>query len=77
MGLFWDLMQESQIAAQEQRAATLEQRVIQLENQLLQTRQLVHKLVSKLNANLAKTLTGSRFYRLAQVDKKQPKRRET
>jgi len=48
MGLFWDLMQESQIVAQEQRAATLEQRVIQLENQLLQTWQLVHKLVSKL-----------------------------
>ena len=58
MGLFWDLMQESQIAAQEQQAATLEQRVIQLENQLLQTWQLVHKLVSKLEPEFGEDIDG-------------------
>ena len=58
MGLFWDIMQESQIAAQEQRAATLDQRVIQLENQLLQTRQLVHKLVSKLEREFGEDIHG-------------------
>jgi citrate lyase gamma subunit len=58
MGLFWDLMQESQIAAQEQRAATLEQREIQLENQPLQTGQLVHKLVSKLEREFCEDIDG-------------------
>ena len=45
MGLFWDLMQQSQISKQRETAATLDARVEQLEHDLGHTRELLHRLV--------------------------------
>ena len=58
MGLFWDLMQQSQISDQRGRADSLEGRVSQLETELRETRQLVHKLVSVLEKEYGKDIDG-------------------
>ena len=58
MGLFWDLMQQSQISEQRGRAESLEQRVHQLERELHQTRQLLHKLVTLLEREYGKDIDG-------------------
>jgi chaperonin cofactor prefoldin len=48
MGLFWDLIQQSQISNQRDRAASLEARVSNLEGQLRDTQQLLHRLLERL-----------------------------
>ena len=58
MGLFWDLIQQSQISEHRGRADSLEERVNQLENELHQTRQLLHKLVSILEKEYGKDIDG-------------------
>ncbi len=58
MGLFWDLMQQSQISEQRGRADSLEGRVSQLEAELHETRQLVHRLVSVLEKEYGKDIDG-------------------
>ena len=58
MGLFWDLMQQSQISEQRGRAESLEGRVSQLEAELHETRQLVHRLVSVLEKEYGKDIDG-------------------
>jgi hypothetical protein len=58
MGLFWDLMQQSQISDQRGRADSLEGRVRQVEHELIETRQLVHKLISTLEREYGKDLDG-------------------
>ena len=58
MGLFWDLMQQSQISDQRGRADSLEGRVYQLESELNETRQLVHRLVSVLEKEYGKDIDG-------------------
>ena len=58
MGLFWDLMQQSQISDQRGRADSIEGRVSQLENELHETRQLVHRLVSVLEKEYGKDIDG-------------------
>ena len=58
MGLFWDLMQQSQISEQRGRAESLEARVGQLERELHETRQLLHKLVSILEQEYGKDIDG-------------------
>ena len=58
MGLFWDLMQQSQISDQRKRASSLEGRVSQLETELHETRELVHRLVSVLEKEYGKDIDG-------------------
>ena len=58
MGLFWDLMQQSQISDQRGRADSLEGRVRQLEQSLQETRQVLHKLISTLEREYGKDLDG-------------------
>jgi hypothetical protein len=58
MGLFWDLMQQSQLSDQRGRAESLEGRVNQLENELFEARQLLHKLVSTLEKEYGKDIDG-------------------
>ncbi len=48
MGLFWDLIQQSQISEQRDRASSLESRVSSLESDLRETRQLLHRLLERL-----------------------------
>jgi hypothetical protein len=45
VGLFWDLIQQSQISEQKRRASSLEQRVIDLEQDLDRTKRTLHSLV--------------------------------
>ncbi len=58
MGLFWDLMQQSQISNQRGRADSLEERVSQLESELHGTREVLHKLVSILEQEFGKDIDG-------------------
>lgn len=58
MGLFWDLMQQSQISEQAGRAESLEGRVRRLENDLHQTRRVLHKLVTILEKEYGKDIDG-------------------
>ncbi len=48
MGLFWDLIQQSQISDQRDRANSIESRVSSLETQLRDTQQLLHRLLERL-----------------------------
>ena len=59
MGLFWDLLQQSQIAKQQGRADSLEQRVYRLEEELHQTKQLLHELVFFLEKECGKDIDGN------------------
>jgi len=58
MGLFWDLMQQSQISEQRNRASSLEQRVQYLERALSQTQRTLHDLVALLERECGKDIDG-------------------
>ncbi len=56
MGLFWDLIQQSQISKQRSRAASLEERVQRLENDLANTQVTVHELLQRLETFVGEDL---------------------
>ncbi len=56
MGLFWDLIQQSQISDQRSRAASLEERVQRLESDLANTQATVHELLQRLETHLGEDL---------------------
>jgi uncharacterized coiled-coil protein SlyX len=56
MGLFWDLIQQSQISEQRDRASTLESRVAQLESQLDGTQKLLRLLLERLEKELGEDI---------------------
>lgn len=58
MGLFWDLLQQSQISDQDRRAGSIEQRVAELERELFQTRQLLNRLISTLEQEFGRDIDG-------------------
>ena len=58
MGLFWDLIQQSQISEQHDRASSLEQRVRELEKALTQTQKTLHDLVVLLEKEYGQDLDG-------------------
>ena len=58
MGLFWDLMQQSQISEHKERADSLEDQVMRLENELLRTRCLLHKVIVTLENEFGKDIDG-------------------
>lgn len=58
MGIFWDLMQQSQLSEQDQRTQTVENRVQRLERESRETRELLHKLISVLEREYGKDLDG-------------------
>jgi len=58
MGLFWDLMQQSQISNQQQHSASLDERVTQLEQELRATRELLHTLITRLETHLRSDLNA-------------------
>jgi chaperonin cofactor prefoldin len=48
MGLFWDLIQQSQIGEQKERAGSLEDRVAHLEGEQRRTREVLQLLLQRL-----------------------------
>lgn len=48
MGLFWDLIQQSQISEQREKAESLDDRVLQLEQRLHRTDKLLRLLLERL-----------------------------
>jgi hypothetical protein len=58
MGFLWDLVQQSQISTQQQLSATLEQRVAALEGELRRTQEVLHALVTRLEARLGADLNN-------------------
>lgn len=58
MGLFWDLLQQSQISEHNNRASSLEDRVGFLERELFQTREQLHDLVAILEKEFGKDIDG-------------------
>ena len=58
MGLFWNLIQQSQISEQRNIAETLEERVSMLEDELRNTRKVIFNLVSILEKEYGKDIDG-------------------
>lgn len=58
MGLFWDLIQQSQISNQQSRASTLESRVASLEHELHETQRLLQSLLMRLETHFGKDFDG-------------------
>jgi len=56
MGLFWDLMQESQLKEHAARAGNLEARVTALEAELAQTRQILAEALRRLETKFGEDL---------------------
>lgn len=61
MGLFWDLLQQSQLSDHNQRAQTLEAKVEYLERDLYQTRSLLRNLIIKLEEKFGEDLDNDGF----------------
>ena len=58
MGLFWDLIQQSQISEQENATNSLAERVAALETQLCETRKLQRRLLEILEEHFNRDLDG-------------------
>ena len=58
MGLFWDLIQQSQISSQHSATASLEDRVDRLEAQLQEVQQLQLALLKTLEKNFGRDIDG-------------------
>lgn len=58
MGIFWDLIQQSQIHDQKSKAETLEIRVRNLERELYQTREILIKTLKILEEQTGMDING-------------------
>jgi uncharacterized coiled-coil protein SlyX len=58
VGLFWDLIQQSQISDQRNRATTLEMRVAALERDLAETQRRMRTLMERLETRLGADIDG-------------------
>jgi len=56
MGLFWDLMQQSQLEEQTKRATTLDARVAALEADVARTRQILSEALRRLETKFGEDL---------------------
>ena len=58
MGLFWDLIQQSQISEQKTQTASLEARIGTLENDLRKTQALLNNLLQLLEKRFGQDIDG-------------------
>lgn len=58
MGLFWDLMQQSQLSEQDTKTRGLERRVEDLEVEIRRTRETLHNLVCLLEEHFGHDIDG-------------------
>ena len=56
MGFLWDLVQQSQIGEQRNKAASTDDRIARLESDLHETRDLLAKLLQRLEAHLGEDI---------------------
>ncbi|MBN3520955.1 hypothetical protein JYB62_13180 [Algoriphagus lutimaris] len=56
MGMFWDLIQQSEIEEQKEKAVSIEQRVLYLEEELEKTRKLLIKTLHLLEKHIGKDI---------------------
>ncbi len=56
MGLFWDLIQQSQIGDQKEQTQDLQARVQRLEQEVIATKRLLHSLVVRLEEHFGEDL---------------------
>jgi hypothetical protein len=56
MGFLWDLVQQSQIGEQRSKAASMEERIARVENDLHETRELLAKLLHRLESHLGEDI---------------------
>ena len=56
MGLFWDLIQHSQISEQSERSTSLEARVGELERELRETQRLLRTALERLETHFGEDL---------------------
>jgi uncharacterized protein YlxW (UPF0749 family) len=58
MGIFWDLIQQEELAKQQKQADTIEDRVEHLENELNNTRELLYKTLHVLEEHVSIDIDG-------------------
>lgn len=58
MGIFWDLIQQSEIQEQSKKAKNLEERVLILEKELTETKTVLKKTLMALENYLEKDIDG-------------------
>lgn len=58
MGMFWDLIQQSEIEEQKEKAVSLEQRVLYLEEELSKTKALLLKTLHILEERSGQDIDG-------------------
>ena len=58
MGLFWNILQQSQISDQKSKVFTLEERVAYLENELRKTQEVLIKTLKILEEQSGKDING-------------------
>ncbi len=56
MGLFWDLLQQSQISRQGERTASVETRLSYLESELRRTQELMRDVIQRLEQKVGADL---------------------
>ncbi len=59
MGIFWELLQQSEIQKQSDKSKSLEDRIAFLENDLDQTKQLLQKTLEALESHLQQDIDGN------------------
>ena len=58
MGIFWDLIQQSELDRQQKQADSLEDRVTRLESELFETRALLIKTLHVLEEHVGEDIDG-------------------
>jgi hypothetical protein len=58
MGLFWNILQQSQISEQRSIASTLEERIMYLEQELRKTQEVLIKTLKVLEEQSGKDING-------------------
>ena len=56
MGLFWDLVQQTQISENENRSGAIENRVVALEDELRKTQEVLREVVTRLERYVGQDL---------------------
>ena len=68
MGLFWDLIQQSEIEEQKGKAESLEQRVLDLEQELAKTKDLLLRTLRILEQRSGKDINNDGYFDIIEAN---------